>query len=217
MHVADSFNWINAILEVQTAPDGPLSSPFAGQLYAEIEGYLFACAKRWAETKGINYEPKDLVAIGVEHLFDQICKFDPPECESEGVEKAFKVWVATCCRRHWSYVFFSTNAPNIDYVDPDHLPEIENPAPDSESFARSEKDSTTRKAILYEELSKLPLPMQEALLATADAKNASNPGSRVEQGLTKSIAMQHGYTAGAVKTQMSRLKKKVLERWESGK
>lgn len=205
-------DWGELIMDVQTEPDGSLASSSADPLYREIYPYLLAVALDWQRLRHVQAEhPDDLVSLGIQVLFERIDKFTIPEADNANVGKAFKGWVSVIAKREWDR-FLSSKKPDVEYLAPTNLDELQVEIKvDTTEFAASPQ-SQKMKSILNEELSKLPEHMRNAILETVSEKGTANSRARIESGITRKIAEKYGYTPTNVRTNISRLKKRVQTR-----
>jgi len=220
-------DWGTLILEIQTDPAGPDQCPALGQIFKELFPFLRVLAAKWRRKYRLSEDtPDDLASAGWDKVSDEIGKFTIPEDGPEGIGRAFKGWVTTCCRRHWEHL---AKANPVFAVDPLELSERISAAPsveevldagrqthgNLESVDRSSRERQLRQDILRQELEKLPAAMRDALLETEDEKSVVNPSARGKTGDAARIAAKHGYTANAVRTRRTRLCDRVKARFDS--
>ena len=162
------------------------------------------------------------VAIGLDKIWKEIMKFTPPSTDSEGIGRAFKGWVGTCCEREWSA---NRHIHNERTVDPKILAEWENESiPSIEEMLLKEEEALAppspvqhinaiRRQILDDEIHRIPEAMRDALLETEGEKDVANPSARGKQGESAAIAEKYGVTPGAVRTARLRLVQRVRDRF----
>jgi len=215
-------DWETLILEVQTTPAGVESEAF-GCLYAAIYGYLHTLAQKWLARHQLSeVQDNALVAIGLDKVLKEICKFETPDDDSAGIGRAFKGWLSKCCEREWN------NNKNIhrDLALDSHVLEDwgENSCPSVEeqlitkergvsSISLRQQAISKQRQILNEELKRLPEAMRDAIVESENLKSIDNLGGRGKKGEAAAIASKHGLKPGAIRTARSRLGKRVEERF----
>lgn len=216
-------DWETLILEVQTDPAGVESEAF-GRFYIAIYGYMRTLAQKWLERRQLSeVQDNALVAIGLDKVFKEISKFAPPDDDSDGVGRAFRGWISTCCEHEWRnskniHKELAFDAHMLEEREKNSCPSVEEQlvAEESGTFSVSLRQQAiyAQRQILNEELNRLPEAMRDAILESEDQKNVKNLKGRGVQGEVASIASKHGLTPGAIRTARSRLAKKTKERFE---
>lgn len=211
-------DWETLILDVQTSPEVESSEAF-GYLYDRLYGFIHTLAKKWLERHYLS-EAQDnaLVAIGLDKILNEICKFDIPEDDSDGIGRAFKSWVSICCRREWSSSKHIHRELPLDEVGMDSHPSIEEElvSAEAEGSINTERQQAieVQRQILNDELDRLPESMREAILETEDLKAIENLTGRGRKGEAAAIASKHNLTPGAIRTARCRLGNRVKQRYQ---